>query len=446
MNRIVKRLATAGLVAVAACSGGTTIGGGTGPVQSENLTGTLQGIVADAVTGKRVGGDLKLFLIQGATVRGPSRLITGATDPLQGEYAFNGVPVDLASGDATWKVVAVATGYQRFEAEFSFLANSASGAGFPGNYLDTVYNKIGNIFLFPVGATAPDYSFTLLYNGKVVPGATVELDPLPATNLAKFNTTSDNLSPDTGYVEGIQATATDASGKTTVAGAGLALGGVYAVSVLPVTFTDTAGTKVQLGLLCAGSGESGCGTITVGFSDTNRVINLTDLTAAATGTPLYVATASNRPAGLLQADGKLTVTFNAPVSVPYLNAFSATVSSGTQVDGTAGKAALCPNTNCPTQEPVAATLSSDGLTLTLAPNFNPAPLATDRGVSITYTNGPPPPTNPVVFPGPGGFIEPKDYPAQVFVLFGTVPAGATQLTLLNETTAHVSGVVNISAP
>ena len=437
MKRIVNRLALAGLVTVAACSGGTTITSNQ-PSESINLTGTLQGIVADAVTGKRVGGDLKLYLIQGSTVRGPSRLITGATDPLMGEYAFTGVPVTLQASDATWKVVAIASNYERFESEFTFTANPTGESGFPQNYIDTVFNKIGNIFLFPIGTVAPDYAFNVFYNGKPVANATVELDPDVAANQAKFTTTgsSDQLFANTGYVPSITGT-TDANGHVVIAGSGLVLGGHYAVSVLPLTFTDSGGSKVPLALTAGNP-------IVVGFAsgsannDTNQTINMSDLvnTGTTSGVPLFLASVSNpAPNEQLFADGKLTVVFNAAVSLINPNCFDAALTVGAKADLSGPGTGVLSTT-----QPVNAALSSDGLTLTLAPNFSTAPTGfpsatTDRGVAVTYAVGPP--GGSTTCGGQGGAVVPKDYPALSVNIF----------TLHTQESATVlSGLVHISGP
>src|SRR5438552_17433805 len=115
MNGITKRLAMAGLLIACSCGNPNVLALGT--------TWTLTGVVADAVTGARIGGgDLKLYLVQGADVRGPTRLITSGD--LMGEYAFSGIPADFASGtNQTWKVVVVKGGYQRFESEISSLSH-----------------------------------------------------------------------------------------------------------------------------------------------------------------------------------------------------------------------------------------------------------------------------------------------------------------------------------
>src|SRR4051812_4537902 len=101
MTRIPKRLALAGLLTLFACSDSNN------PVTLVDLSFTLQGVVADAITGARLGGDLKLYLVQGPSIRGPSRLISGAGDPLEGEYAFTGVPLNFNGGNNIFKVIAI---------------------------------------------------------------------------------------------------------------------------------------------------------------------------------------------------------------------------------------------------------------------------------------------------------------------------------------------------
>ena len=54
--------------------------------------------------------------------------------------------------------MAVKPGYQRFESDLTFVATSTA------TVVDTVYNLIGNIYLFPIGASAPTYTFTLQDN------------------------------------------------------------------------------------------------------------------------------------------------------------------------------------------------------------------------------------------------------------------------------------------
>lgn len=425
MNRIAKRLAIAGLLIAVACTNAS--------IQTLGSTYTLQGIVADAVTGARIGGDLKMFLIQGPEVRGPSRMITGTSDPLMGEYAFTGIPVEYASGNNVWKVVVVKSGYQRFESEVAFVASTVGGVGSTA-LLDSAFSRIGNIFLFPTGATAPDYTFVASYNGKPVPGATVQLDPISASNGNTFVTggSGDTLPAYNGYVAALAAT-TDTTGKATFAGTLLALGARYNVQVLPVAFKDptTNTTTLELGLIPPPSAGGKPGII-VGLDSVLQSLALSDLTPA-TGLPLYLADASNRAVGSIQTNGALVITFNAPVALVNANGFGAAFSAGTKADGTTpGTAQLN------TVQPVNASLSPDGLTLTLAPNYSGAPAgsagtpaapgATDRGVEIQYKNG-------------SSAVAPKDYPAATFNVL-TPPGGALKFA----DGSGESGVVIISAP
>lgn len=424
MIRNLNRLAIAGLLLVA-CSGSS--------IQTLGSTYTLQGIVADAVTGARIGGDLKMFLVQGPEVRGPSRLITGTSDPLMGEYAFTGIPVAYASGNNIWKVVVVKSGYQRFESEVPFVASTVGGGS--TTVLDQVFSKIGNIYLFPTGLTAPDYSFIATYNGKPVPGATVQLDPISASNGTTFITggAGDTLPAFNGYVASLGAT-TDAAGKATFAGNLLALGARYNVQVLPVAFKDptTNNTTIQLGLSPAPA-AAGKPAIIVGLDNVVQPIALFDLTPASTAVPLYLADASNRAVGSIQSNGALVITFNTPVSLINPNGFAAAFSPGTKADGTT------PGTSqLNSVQPVNASLSADGLTLTLAPNYSAtpagsagtpqAPGATDRGVVVQYKNG-------------SAFVVPKDYPASTFEVLSP-PAGALKF----PDGSGESGVVVISGP
>jgi hypothetical protein len=420
MIRFAKSLAVAGLLFAVGCSG-------TPAIQTLGATYTLQGIVADAVTGARLGGDLKLFLIQGPEVRGPSRLITGTTDPLMGEYAFAGIPVAFAAGNSTWKVVAIRSNYQRFESEITFVG--ALGIG--GTTIDQAFSRIGNIYLFPTGVTAPDYTFQTLYNGKPVQGATIQLDPISASNGNTFinGGAGDTLPAFNGYVASLSAQ-TDAAGKATFPGNLLAVGGMYNVQVLPVAFKEPiTGTIIQLGLTPA-TGPGAKPSIIAGLTAAVQVIALADLTPSTSAVPLYIADASNKAANQVQPNGTLVVTFNIPVTLVNPNGFNAAFNPGTKADGvTAGTGALNTTQN------VNASLSADGLTLTLAPNYTgsggQAPAATDRGVAIRYAEG-------------TAMIIAKDYPSRTFSVLSPSP-GPTLLHFADGTSVE-TGVVVISGP
>lgn len=387
-----RTLLVAAAVALAACSG-PSITTPSGTLSEFQGRYSLQGVVADAITGVRLGGsDLKLYLIQGADVRSPARLNTESSDPLMGEYAFTGIPVDYNAGNKTYKLVAIKPGYQRFESDLTFVASSFSGV------LDTVYNVIGNIYLFPIGVSAPSVTFTVTYNGKPVPNATVQLDPVTSQNSTTFNQ-ADALAATGGLLASMSGT-TNAEGKVVFDGTTLALGGAYQVQVLPVNFTDSAGSTVKLARFKAGTN------VVVGVSLTEQRVALADLTP--TTAPLYLAAASNLPVGQLSPTGTLAFTFNVPVTLVNPAGFSASVANTTGVLAA---------------QPVTANLSADGLTLTLTPNFSTPIGAGDRGTTILYGDG-------------TALVSPKDYPALTYAVF----------SLRFSDNSLPSGLVDVRAP
>lgn len=397
MKRFAKTLTLAAAALAVACSSSPN------NIQFANQTFTLQGVVADAISGQRIGGDLKLYLVQGSDVRGPSRLISNTADPLAGEYAFAGIPASTNCNNSSFKVVAVKSNYQRFESEITFCFNRVTLPGSQVEVLDSVLTKIGNIYLYPVGVASPDYRYTVNYNGAPVAGATVQLDPNTDSNSGLFSTNNNTLTNSAGYVASLSGQ-TDANGHVTFAGTSLALGGVYSVQVLPFAMKNSSGSVTQLGLFTSNQ------SLNPGQSSTDILLNLSSVQS-----PLYATSASNRAVGQLTPSGQLVITFSAPVTLNNPTKFSATMAGG-------GAAVLSGT------QPVNATLSGDGLTLTLAPNFTTPPASTDKNVSITYANG-------------TAFFVPKDSPAISYVLFGN---GGGAIHFLDG--SNLGQTVQISGP
>lgn len=347
-----------------------------------NRTYTLQGFVADAVNGTRIGGsDLQLFLIQGDAVRSPTRTNFNAGDALLGEFSFSGIPADYNATNKTYKVVAVKPGYQRFEAEIEFTADVTSAP----EAIDAVYNRIGNIYLFPIGATAPAFRFAVTYNGKPVPNATVLLDSAPNGNQPIYNTYH-ALAAAQGFVPSLSQT-TDANGVATFPGSSLALGAAYAYQVLPLTYTEPLSSN-QVPLMRFRSTTN----LVAGVTNLEQRIVMDDLVAST----LYALGASNEPSGQVISSGRLVVTFSAPVTLRNPTGFGATLFGTTT-------GVLNATT------PVAAALSADGKTLTLDPNWagTATPGVSDRDVWLVYSNG-------------TAFVDPVDYPALDRQLFGDI--------------------------
>ncbi len=342
--------------------------------QTNERTGTLQGKIMDAVTGAAIGNDdnseLKVWLIQGTDNRGASKLITDKNDPLCGEYAFDNIPVDLYYGNATFKVVVVKAGYQRFEADVELNDNIAYNEETILSSVDKVINMIGNIYLFKDGYRAGDVDVYVLDNASGMPipnalvafyqdvennipasGYFVDTDNTSYENGNGLNPYYDMLFPTGGLYTDITTT-TDANGKATMSGTKLVLGGRYEIVVAPMTWNGQV----------------------FGFSSTSFreytanapvYLNL----SSATG-QLFATSASNEVPSTVTASGVLTVTFNQPIALTT----TGFVASGLASD------------NTPTTADIQAVLSADGLTMTLTPASYITGTTADIASSVvTYT-------------------------------------------------------------
>lgn len=428
MKQILKYLVPCALLSLALMlvgCGDTNTTTGTSQAAPNNefsKTGTLQGGLFDAVTGKRIADpNTKIVMLRGADTIQVSRYYSSATDIARGEYAFTGVPVAVFDGNITYRVIVEAPGYQRFEAE----ATSAI-AGSAASTYDSVYNQIGNIYLYPTGVTTADYSVTVKHNTNVVPGATVLLQQNATNNSATTEiggAGSNRLLPTIGLLPTITAT-TNANGVAVFNGTDLVLGGQYTPVVLPVV-TPAADGSIQLARTSGTSFIEGAASIGTA-SAISQTINMNDSAYGNNAAGLYVVSASNSVAGSLLNTGVLTLKFSRPVvlngvisTTTLAQGFAATLQNpGTAVlNNTTTTAPLIPTRQ------VISSLSTDGLTLTLTPSFSTVPLATDYNLSVTYNDG-------------TATISPVGQPDQVYTVFG----------LVNNNGAAVSGVVHIVGP
>lgn len=332
------------------------------PPQDFNKTGTLQGKIIDATTGAALGNDadseLKIWLIQGTDDRGPSKLINDKNNPLCGEYAFSGIPVQFYAGDIAYKVVVIKNGYQRFEsADITFNVVSATTT----TILDTTYNWVKNIYLFPVGATAAAANvYVVNPANRPVPGATVMLGQNIASNITfTASGETDRLGAAAGLITNLSAT-TDAAGMAAFAGSSLVLNGLYTPVVLPILF-DGQQLVQQTGTA-----------FYIGVDNPNQYIQMIP-GVGSNGAYLYI-TASNNLAKPLITTGVLTMTFNRKIA---LASGSTTTNLCTADNGLIGNAVF-------SSPSVTATISSpDGLTLTLTPIITTA--STLAGSSIVFS-------------------------------------------------------------
>ena len=330
---------------------------------------TIQGAVFDATTGARLGGnDLKMTLVQGSSDRSPSKLNRDTNSDLMGEYAFADVPVNVDGGNITFKMVITKTGYQRFEGTVTY--NVAEGDLVATT--DKIINLIRDVYLFPVGATAPDIEVAVEFDREPVPGAIVALQQRTESNVASVDAAGNGnrLLAASGLIPTLTAT-TDAAGKVTFAGASLVLGGAYRLVVLPIKHEG-----VPLARFIAGAN------IIAGTATSPTLVSMSDTTPSGNDDGIFVVFASNRDTdditGLTNP-GVLTLVFNRPVELNNVtgNPFTATlVNAGAAVLNGAG-----------TSTSVSGVLSVDGLTLTLTPQFTTAPIATDVNLDAVFAGG-----------------------------------------------------------
>ncbi len=333
----------------------TTNNPNTNGLQYYNITGSIQGKIMDAITGDPISGsNLKVYLIQGTSVRGPNLLVTDPKSPLCGDYAFNSIPADINTGEIRYRVVVANPGYQPFEGDVELQAtiNNSSAAA----VVDNQYNMIGDIYLYPLGTVAGNLSIYVTDpNGLPIPNATVNLkqDVLNTPPTTNPNPSGDILVPSVGLYPSLQAV-TDAQGLATFTGGTLTIGGLYFAQVSSLTFN---------GELLSDPTIPGPGVpILVGLMPPTVNIQM-----VANPASLYVVSASNSVSSIPSASGVLTLTFNQPVMIDT-TLFTAALSGGS--GGVLGAPA------------VNATLSANGMTLTLTPNFTTNPTA--KGATITY--------------------------------------------------------------
>lgn len=319
-----------------------------------------------------------------------------------GAVIFNDVPADYFFGNKVYPIMADVAGYQSFQGEVSYKTTNSgyvSGTSAGSRLEDDLFAQVGYIYLWPLGFHAPDYTFTVTYGGTPVPNAVVQLDADKYSE-GRGNNQTDVILPAFDLVSNLSGT-TDANGKVTFAGTTLMLGAEYGITVLPTSFAG-----VQLGY----AGTS----LQVGYSNVDSVLPLSAFNVGADTHGLYV-TSVTPLADQIQVNGELTITFNIPVATTtaFATAFSVTPSVGI-TGGTLGTPSAT------------ASLSADGRTLTLAPNWTVDPTAITAGSSYEYDDG-----------GALAIVVPA-YPTDAISVFS--------LFLADSSTVAAHDTVTVSAP
>lgn len=355
---------------LAACGGDDTTTNQSASQNYHNIQTTLQGSIFNAIDGTRITDEsLKVTLVQGTSYRNAN--VRKGTADFAGDYSIANIPTSTNGSNITYRIVSSVDGFQQFETTFAF--NVTTGGS--GSLQDNNVNRVGNIYMYPVGSFASNVKVNVSYNNEPVANATVLLNPQTASN-APTTDVSNTLFPAQNGFQGAQTVVTDAAGIATFVADNLVLGGRYAISVLPTSHEGT-----QLALPAVSS-------FTVGT--TPNIVNIPMIDSApsnAAENGLYVTSLTNLDATAVTAGGVLTLTFSRAVSLVNESAISA------NLGGTVKTAALDATS---TGSEVLATLSTDGLTLTLTPQFAAAAApvnyngtngtTADNGLLVNFTN------------------------------------------------------------
>lgn len=327
------------------------------PQNYHNITTHMQGTVFDAVTGARISNDsLKVMLVQGDKYR-----TAKLNKEYGGDYFISDIPTSTEN-NVTFRMEATATGYQPVVASVDFIADTNS-------LQDKNAWRMGNFYLYPLGVSAADMTVTVTYNGEMIEGATVQLQP----NTAGNTLTADSINviaPNNGFQGAITAT-TDAEGNAVFSGDALVLGGRYQVQILPMSYKG-----IELGQPAAVN-------VNIGTDIIHQRVAMADIVPG-TNDGLYVTQASNADGNAINMNGSLILKLSRPVSIVNESLASAALTQATT-------AVLDSNSQ---GSEVTVTLSTDGLTLTLQPNFSTTPVpfngsnsgTADNAMFITYSN------------------------------------------------------------
>lgn len=347
------------------------------PNNEFNKTMSLQGTIFDATDGSRLTGDsMTVTLTQGSNYYSPNVLKKAATDTVfGGDYAFTGIPTTV-HGSLTYRITVTMDGYQRFEGYITPNEtdpdDDSDDTGGNNNTIDSIYNMVGNVYLFPLGETAANVNVYVEYNNERISGATVYLEQDTANN-AETAETNNILVATTGQLVNLSAT-TDANGLATFSGSSLVLGGRYRITVLPMEYEG-----VQLA-----RNDEAVAAFIVGTTVNTQVVVMGDTAPGTENNGLYIVSASNIDPEDITPTGVLTITFSKPVGIVSEDSFTAALTN-------ASTAVL------DVADTVTAAMSANGLTLTLTPRFstavvpynasNPAGPTADIDLQITYTGG-----------------------------------------------------------
>ncbi|MBZ4421003.1 hypothetical protein [Myxococcus sp. RHSTA-1-4] len=276
-----------------------------------------------------------------------------------GCYQIEGIPLG-----EEFPIFAQAPGYERFMGRYTMQTwnNDVEQEG---------AQEVVNLRVFPVGF-AVDYRFLVNLNGRAVPDAKVNCQyRVDQSNL--LQTAGNFLAPEATGSTTVSATS-DANGIAVIPGAQLVNGAPYHCEAVLAGAVD-------------GHALSGQADIIAGMSQPEQTFMLSS--PAATDANFYaVYSNADDPNALLGQNGSLVVTFNRPVEIAPRTEdcqVAALDTADRDADGNMGRF-VTDQLNNSSSETVNATVSADGLTLTVGFKTPETPLdADDRNTQVRFS-------------------------------------------------------------
>lgn len=232
-----------GILALGVGHCGKKSGGGSQPILGK---GTLQGVVRDALTGKRLDIRNSVFVLVGnQKLSSVSMPVSEQDGSLKGEYSIIGLPTDVA-----FPVITEVDGYELFEG-IVLVNSSISQRTATSQTSDIELERptvIGDILMIPNGSTSDDVEIEVKSAGDyAVSGADVIVKRIgfPETTLGEDGTSRPS---ENGYFGRNSARQTVITGKTSYDGrfvikaAELALGASYSFKVIPPSLDQVPAT------------------------------------------------------------------------------------------------------------------------------------------------------------------------------------------------------------
>jgi hypothetical protein len=336
-------------------------------------TGCIQGVVVNGLSGERVpipgASDMTgIHVIVRNSLLGASGMTSADSDRnhLKGEYTICGIPLEN-----NFPLVAWVDGYEKFSAEVpainSVVDNGATAAnGIQQAVRRPVPTELINIALYPVGASAKDFTFVVTANGEPLKDALVYAKQDGSNTLTTAGTW---IAPRQERPLPLTGTTND-SGEVVFTGDTLVLGGNYDYTVVPpegaATLRGAEGT-FSVGMLAA----------TANNDYPDRVVVALDTNVGATALKVVGTSIDSRR---FATDGKVVVYFNRPIEfVPETKDNITAVLAGAN---TAVLEANDPGNDAP--ETCSAEI--DGYKLTLTPTYATSPEAVDDiAMTVTYS-------------------------------------------------------------